>query len=417
MKKALFVVCSFLFIFGPIALGNRLGAFQTGPTMPDNVKAVFKERCAVCHKGKYPPKQLNLEPEGLPASFLNEPSREQPAIKLVDTASPEASYLLKKIKGTDGITGKSMPPPGKTALTGDEIALVENWILCLKEDRPAVAFRKVGFGSGGFFTSSAPTQVPSDTSKKAKSAYEKPPFWGTRLVNLPTGMTMDKGDFLFRISHRLVPSVRTGYDTAWGLDGPAMAFLSLGYGITDRIGVTVGRTGLFKEMEFSSTWLILEQGKNASLPFSAAVNGGLSWVTKKQEGRGAFNSRNFKINAQVILSRQFNERLSVLVVPVYSSNTNHWETDTQGTFSIGIGGRFMFLKDLSLIGEWVPVLAGYKDLANGWGFGIEKKIGGHVFQFFVTDSIGLTSAQFITGGDLRLGKGDLRIGFNIFRTF
>jgi hypothetical protein len=179
----------------------------------------------------------------------------------------------------------------------------------------------------------------------------------------------------------------------------------------------VGRTGLFKEMEFSSTWLILEQGKNASLPFSAAVNGGLSWVTQKQEGRGAFNSRNFKINAQVILSRQFNERLSVLVVPVYSSNTNHWETDTQGTFSIGIGGRFMFLEDLSLIGEWVPVLAGYKDLANGWGFGIEKKIGGHVFQFFVTDSIGLTSAQFITGGDLRLGKGDLRIGFNIFRTF
>jgi mono/diheme cytochrome c family protein len=417
MKKASSIVCSFLFILGPMALGSRLGASQTEPAMPDNVKAVFKERCAVCHKGKYPPKLLNLEPGGLPASFLNEPSREQPALKIVDTTSPEASYLLKKIKGSEGIKGKHMPPPGKTALSAEEIALVENWIIGLKEGRPAISFRELGFGFGGFLASSAPIQAPADKSKKAKPAYEKPPFWGTRLVNLPTGMTMDKGDFLFRISHRLVPSVRTGYDTAWGLDGPAMAFLSLGYGITDRIGATVGRSGLFKEIEFSSTWLVLEQGENASLPFSFAVNGGLSWVTQKQEGRGAFNSRNFKINAQVILSRQFNERLSVLVAPIYSSNTKHWEADSQGTFSIGIGGRFMFLEDLSLIGEWVPVLAGYKDIANGWGFGIEKKIGGHVFQFFVTDSIGLTSAQFVTGGDLRLGKGDLRIGFNIFRTF
>ena len=310
------IVCSFLFILGPIALGSRLGASQTGPAMPDNVKAVFKERCAVCHKGKYPPKQLNLEPEGLPASLLNAPSREQPALKLVDTASPEASYLLKKIKGSEGITGKIMPPPGKAALTGDEIALVENWIMGLEEGRPAIAFREVGFGSGDLLASSAPTQAPADKSKKSKSAYEKPPFWGTRLVNLPTGMTMDKGDFLFRISHRLVPSVRTGYDTAWGLDGPSMAFVSLGYGITDRIG-----------------------------------------------------------------------------------------------------GQFMFLGNLSLISEWVPVLAGYKDIANGWGFGIEKKLGGHVFQFFITNSIGLNSAQFVTGGDLRLGKGDLRIGFNIFRTF
>ena len=417
MKKAPSIVCSVFIILGPMALGTLLGASQTGPGLPDSVKTVFMERCAVCHKGKYPPKLLNLEPERLPASLLDAPSREQPSLKLVDTTSPEASYLLKKIKGSEGITGNRMPPPGKTALIGEEIALIENWIMGLKEDVPVMAFKEVGYGSGDLLMSSAPNQAPPDKSKKPASAYEKPPFWGTRLVNLPTGMTMDKGDFLFRISHRMVPSVRTGYDTAWGLDGPSMAFFSLGYGITDRIGITLGRSGLFKEIELSTTWLILQQGENASLPFSFAFNGGLGWVTQKQEGRGAFNSRNFKINAQVILSRQVNERFSVLVTPVYSSNTSHWEAAAQGTFSIGVGGRFMILDDLSLIGEWLPVLAGYKDIANGWGFGVEKKIGGHVFQVFVTDSIGLTSAQFVTGGDLRLGKGDLRIGFNIFRTF
>jgi hypothetical protein len=36
---------------------------------------------------------------------------------------------------------------------------------------------------------------------------------------------------------------------------------------------------------------------------------------------------------------------------------------------------------------------------------------------FVTNAYGLTPSQFLAGGDLRLGDGDLRFGFNIYRTF
>lgn len=129
MNKALSIVYSIVFVLGPMALGSLQGASQTGQSVPDGVKRVFKERCAVCHKGKYPPQRLNLEPEGLPDSLLNAPSHVQPALKLVDTLSPEASYLLKKIKGQEGIKGKIMPPPGRAPLTADEIALIENWIM------------------------------------------------------------------------------------------------------------------------------------------------------------------------------------------------------------------------------------------------------------------------------------------------
>jgi hypothetical protein len=148
-----------------------------------------------------------------------------------------------------------------------------------------------------------------------------------------------------------------------------------------------------------------------------AVNGGIGLATQKRNDRGTFDSRHFKIAAQVILSRRFNRRLSVLVVPAYASNTDHWEENPEGTFAVGLGGRFMLLEGLSVVAEWTPVRAGYKEIANGWGLGLEKKIGLHVFQAFITNSIGLTSSQFVTGGDLRLGKGDFRFGFNIFRTF
>ena len=47
MKKASFVIYSFLFILGPMALGNRIDASQTGPAMPDDVKAILDRKSVV----------------------------------------------------------------------------------------------------------------------------------------------------------------------------------------------------------------------------------------------------------------------------------------------------------------------------------------------------------------------------------
>lgn len=249
-----------------------------------------------------------------------------------------------------------------------------------------------------------------DPKAPRKGSNDKPAFWGTRLINLPTTTAMEAKDVLFRVSHRFYGPVDEGYDTFFGLDSGANVFFGLGYGITDRLGISVGRARLYNEWELGLDWLAVEQGLTEGLPFSAAVHAGFDWVT--MEGSG-----NLKWNVQVSLSRQVSKRLSFLVVPALSTNTNFWELDPEGTFSVGLGSRYMIAEDLSLILEWTPVIAGYKDVQNGWGLGVEKKIGGHVFQVFVTNSFGLTASQFIPGGDLRLGDLDFRFGFNIFRTF
>ncbi|MEW5900095.1 MAG: DUF5777 family beta-barrel protein, partial [Acidobacteriota bacterium] len=163
-------------------------------------------------------------------------------------------------------------------------------------------------------------------------------------------------------------------------------------------------------------WLIFEQGKESPAPFSATFHAGASLVTL-DEPLGADWSGRFRVDALLSLGFQLNNRISFLVAPGYCSNTNFWVPSSEGTFSLGVGGRFMVLDDLSLIAEWVPVLAGYKDLVDSWGLGIEKKIGGHVFQVFITNSLGMTASQFLPGGDLLLSDGDFRFGFNIFRSF
>ncbi len=393
MKRTVPAVVGVLFVLAVSAWAEQ--------TIPGNVVSLFQERCAVCHKGKTPPQGLSFEPARI-AAAIDAPSREVPESKIIDTAAPEASYILKKVRRESGIKGKPMPPP--KALEADELTVLEAWVLGLEKfPVPASAVGSPGDGAA------VPVQSAAE-KPAAKRPFDTPAFWGTRLLNLPTTTTPDKGDFLIRISHRFSDRVEEGFNDLFGLDSYANILVSVGYGITDKLAVAVGRARSYKEFEFSADWLAAEQGKTAGLPFSATFHGGVSLATDGSPDEA-------KIFAAVSLARQFTRRFSVLVVPAIVTNANHWALNPESTFSLGLGTRYMILQDLSIIAEWVPALAGYKEIESGWGVGIEKKIGRHVFQFFVNNALGLTTAQFLPGGDLRLGDFDFRIGFNIFRTF
>jgi hypothetical protein len=412
----------FVFILGMSAvLGLSQIALCRGAKqaqMPDNVKVIFKHNCgtSACHSGKNAPAGLNLEPANLPASVVGIASREKPDLRIVDPAAPEKSYLLAKIKGEPGIVGKRMPA-NRDPLTVEEIRQVEDWIKSLAAN-PSKTEASSGSGSPGHGPAlAASSDLGEDAGQAGKAkAISKPAFWGTTLVNLPTTTTLSKGEFQFRISHRFQPPISSGWDSFYGLDGPAYILFSFGYGITDKLMVSVARSRLYQEWDFNADWAIIEQGKKSSLPFSVTFHAGGSLVSQDEPQAVDWSGR-FRINALLSLCHQLNDRISLLVVPAFSSNTNFWEANSEGTFGLGIGGRFMVIDDLSFIAEWVPVLAGYADEYSGWGVGLEKKIGGHVFQLFVTDSIGIIASQYLPGGDLRLGDGDFRIGFNIFRTF
>jgi hypothetical protein len=401
-----------LFVLGGVAADIQAQA-------PDNIKAIVKQNCSVsgCHSGKYPAANLSFEPDKFPASVIDRPSAEVPELKIVDSASMEKSYLRMKVRGEPGIVGRRMPA-NREPLREDQIREIEDWIRSLRTGAPAPGAQGDPISGRGpsLHQQDLAAQASGQTIESGEKSFSKPAFWGTRLVNLPTTTTLGRGEFLFRISHRFQPPVSSGWDSFFGFDGPAFILFSLGYGITDSLTLSLGRSKLYQEWDLSVDWSLLEQGESRSLPFSAALHLGGSLVSQ-DEPQGAEWSGRFRLSALLSLAHQLNDRFSFLLVPGFSSNSNFWEPSSEGTFALGLGGRFMFLDDLSLIAEWIPSLAGYKDFCSGWGFGLEKKIGGHVFQFFVTDSIGLTASQFLPGGDLKLGEGDFRFGFNIFRTF
>lgn len=131
MKNIAWLLCLAVALAG---LGTALAQAkaQTGKDIPANVIEIFKKNCTGCHTGERPPKGLSLIPSKV-ANVINAPSTEKPALKLIDTADPEASYILKKITGASDITGNRMPR-GKRPLAQADIDAIKAWIVSLKQN-------------------------------------------------------------------------------------------------------------------------------------------------------------------------------------------------------------------------------------------------------------------------------------------
>ena len=129
MKKTCFFVLAALLLPG---FGMALSQTKNQPAneIPPDVIQIFKKHCATCHTGQRSPKGLSLIP-GKVAFAIDAPSAEKPELKIIDTANPEASYLLKKILGASDITGARMPK-GRHLAEAD-IEVLKTWILGLKK--------------------------------------------------------------------------------------------------------------------------------------------------------------------------------------------------------------------------------------------------------------------------------------------
>ncbi len=390
LRNNIFLFGFFFVVFSLFSMGIQ----KVRSTLETGVVKILTENCSTsgCHTGAYPPQGLNLDETQFPASVIDVPSQEIPNLKLVDPQNPDQSYLLMKIKGSEGIKGRQMPAYAQP-LKPEEISAFEKWVQNLEDSND------------------------QGEKKTTENKIQSPAFWGTRLVNLPTARTIGKGNFLFRVSHRFFPAVKEGYDVFYGLNGPASVLLGFGYGFTDKLDLTLFRANESQEFEFAVKYICFNQDGEREDPFSLALLGGFSLITLSVPGKNTFRDENFRVNLQSALSYKVNRSISLLLVPGYSTNTNPSQESGQGTLSLGLGGRAMIINDLSVLLEWIPVLAGYSFDSWGWGLGIEKKIGGHVFQVFALNSVGMTTPQFVPGGNFRIDEGEFRFGFTIFRWF
>lgn len=229
------------------------------------------------------------------------------------------------------------------------------------------------------------------------------------LSALPTTLRMPSRKFAFRLTHRFSRPIASGsvgefFADLFGFDSSARVGLELRYGVRPGTEVTFHRTN-DRAIQFLGQHELLRQqaGRPLTIDALAAV-----------EGADNF-SEDFSGTVGAVVSHQFTGRGAVYVQPLFVSHTNPEADGDQHTMLLGLGARFRLGQSRTyLVAEAAPQVAGYNDGIDHVSFGIERRAGGHVFQFTVTNALGTTMRQVARGGP---NEDDWFIGFNLTRRF
>ncbi len=101
------------------------------------ITMLFSNTCVSCHTQAVPLGELDLQSAGVAARLKDQPAKhaalDNPqgcptGDKLIDSANPTASWLLKKVAMQQGGCGTQMPPQGATAA---DVTCVTEYVNCV----------------------------------------------------------------------------------------------------------------------------------------------------------------------------------------------------------------------------------------------------------------------------------------------
>ena len=255
-------------------------------------------------------------------------------------------------------------------------------------------------------------------------------FKSLKIVNLESTKLAAKGDFYFIVAHRF-GFITNGFDDFFGLDN-ANTQLKFLYGVNEWLTVHASRSGFQETYDLAVKYRLAAQQKEG-FPVTIVGFNSLAINTELKEKdfpKLTFENR-LSYVTQVLISRKFNEKLSLEIAPTYfHENTLRDLLDENNQvilpnpqdnsqFALGFGGRYKLTNRWSINMDYVAHLNRTKQsiYRNPLSIGFDLETGGHVFQMHFTNSNAMHEAGYLgqTTGDW--SKGEIGFGFNLVRVF
>lgn len=241
------------------------------------------------------------------------------------------------------------------------------------------------------------------------------------LVNLPTTRPLSLFSQNFHLTHRFLGNLRgnsfgDNLGSLFGIDNGAVIGLEYRIAPIKNVQAVIYRNSSDKTIQFTAQIDAIRQGD--VMPASVALIGAVEGNKNFGLGSGGHDhtgSTEYKSpSVGAVLSRTFEERGAVYAVPmfVHKSLVNADGT-SRDTFFVGFGARLKVMESTYLVGELTPRFGGYAPSKPEFAFGVEKRMGGHMFLLTLTNSYSTTFAQLARGGF----PDTLYFGFNLGRKF
>ena len=262
-----------------------------------------------------------------------------------------------------------------------------------------------------------------DQSTTSEINYTTATFKSTRVMNGHSIERMPPGQLDVRISHRF-GTINSGAYNFFGLD-QSNIHLSLEYGITNWLMVGVGRGSYEKTFDGFAKFSILRQSSGARvMPVSVSVVTSVALKSLKfpDQTRTNYFSSRLAYVAQILVARKISQGFSAQLAPSYvHRNLVATELDPNDIFALGAGARLKLSKRISLNGEYYyvanPKTYLSQQIYSPLSVGFDIETGGHVFQLFFTNSLGMIEKAFIGETTSQWKNGGIHFGFNISRVF
>lgn len=261
-------------------------------------------------------------------------------------------------------------------------------------------------------TQAAPTAAApqDDPDRDLRVVVGEPDF---TLGVLPTTLRMPKGKAAFRITHRFTYQINGGtvgelFENGLGFDSSATTGFELRVGVAAGTQLVVHRTGS-RNIQFLAQRQVVSQHRGGPVSFDlvAAV-----------EGQNNFRE-DYSLVVGGVMSHRFGDHGAVYAEPIGVFNVNPDLASDENTLVFGLGARVRLGKSRAyLVAEVAPRVLGHDAGASLMSFGLEKRVGGHMFQLNVSNAFGTTLAQVGRGGPI-LGSSERHwhLGFNMTRKF
>jgi hypothetical protein len=229
-----------------------------------------------------------------------------------------------------------------------------------------------------------------------------------RVLNLPSTLPLPVHGSSFQLTHRFNGNLRRGSlgtnaGNLFGLDQGAAVGFEYRFGIARHVQAAVYRTAIDKTFQFHGKYDAVRQGNRIPVSLSALVS---------IEGADNFQER-YAPALGLVVSRMAADRLAVYATPLWVHNTAALLNLTRETVVVGVGGRVRVGSTVYVVAEVAPRVAGFSPDKPAYGFAIEKRAGGHMFQLNVNNGQGTTFGQLARGGV----PDSLYLGFNLARKF
>jgi hypothetical protein len=229
-----------------------------------------------------------------------------------------------------------------------------------------------------------------------------------RVLNLPSTLRLPLYGSSFQLTHRFNGNLQRGSfsqnaSNLFGLDQGAVVGFEYRFGIARHVQAAVYRTAVDKTFQFYGKFDPVRQNESTPVSLSALVS--VEGVDNFQE--------HYSPALGLVVSRTAGDRLAMYATPVWVHNTAAILDDDRDTFFVGLGARVRVSSTVYVVGEVAPRAGGYSPGDAAYGFGIEKRAGGHMFQLNFNNGQGTTFGQIARGGL----PDTLFLGFNLARKF